>query len=166
MPNANDGWPLHAKKRVGSLFGMLGICAVVAACATATPRNLVPTEFADRFDGVEVAGVGLVRIWGDVETPQIRRVSEERINQIRENRPEVYKQKNRTVSYLALSGGGADGAYGSGLLNGWTASGTRPEFEIVTGVSTGALMAPFAFLGSEYDDALCVRSIRSTQQTT
>ena len=58
------------------------------------------------------------------------------------------------VTYLALSGGGADGAYGAGILNGWTASGTRPEFSVVSGVSTGALIAPFAFLGSGYDKTL------------
>ncbi len=57
-------------------------------------------------------------------------------------------------SYLALSGGGADGAYGAGVLNGWTAMGTRPSFTVVSGVSTGALIAPFAFLGSEYDQTL------------
>jgi hypothetical protein len=56
--------------------------------------------------------------------------------------------------HLALSGGGADGAFGAGYLNGWTSTGTRPVFKIVTGVSTGALMAPFAFLGSDYDEAL------------
>jgi predicted acylesterase/phospholipase RssA len=58
------------------------------------------------------------------------------------------------VSYLALSGGGADGAYGAGVLNGWTASGMRPEFSAVSGVSTGALIAPFAFLGPAYDATL------------
>jgi predicted acylesterase/phospholipase RssA len=58
------------------------------------------------------------------------------------------------LSYLALSGGGADGAYGAGVLNGWTAAGTRPEFSAVSGVSTGALIAPFAFLGPAYDAAL------------
>lgn len=57
-------------------------------------------------------------------------------------------------NYLALSGGGADGAYGAGLLNGWTAAGTRPSFSIVSGVSTGALIAPFAFLGPQYDPTL------------
>src|SRR4051812_22976359 len=57
-------------------------------------------------------------------------------------------------AYLALSGGGADGAYGAGVLNGWTESGTRPEFTIVSGVSTGALIAPFAFLGPAYDGLL------------
>jgi predicted acylesterase/phospholipase RssA len=55
---------------------------------------------------------------------------------------------------LALSGGGADGAYGAGVLNGWTASGTRPEFTVVSGVSTGAMIAPFAFLGPSYDGVL------------
>jgi predicted patatin/cPLA2 family phospholipase len=58
------------------------------------------------------------------------------------------------LSYLALSGGGADGAYGAGVLNGWTAAGTRPEFSIVSGVSTGALIAPFAFLGPACDATL------------
>jgi predicted acylesterase/phospholipase RssA len=58
------------------------------------------------------------------------------------------------VAFLAVSGGGDDGAFGAGLLVGWTAHGTRPEFKLVTGVSTGALTAPFAFLGSDYDDEL------------
>jgi len=58
------------------------------------------------------------------------------------------------LSYLALSGGGADGAYGAGVLNGWSAAGTRPEFSVVSGVSTGALIAPFAFLGPAYDTTL------------
>lgn len=59
-----------------------------------------------------------------------------------------------TLDLLAVSGGGDDGAFGAGLLNGWSAAGTRPEFMLVTGVSTGGLIAPFAFLGSEYDPGL------------
>lgn len=55
---------------------------------------------------------------------------------------------------LAISGGGSRGAYGAGILAGWTELGTRPEFDVVTGVSTGALMATHAFLGSEFDDGL------------
>ncbi len=58
------------------------------------------------------------------------------------------------LEILALSGGGADGAFGAGVLRGWTESGRRPRFDIVTGVSTGALMSVFAFLGSRYDDLL------------
>jgi predicted acylesterase/phospholipase RssA len=57
-------------------------------------------------------------------------------------------------AHLAISGGGSNGAFGAGFLNGWTSTGKRPTFKIVTGVSTGALMAPFAFLGPDYDDAL------------
>lgn len=55
------------------------------------------------------------------------------------------------AAFLALSGGGDKGAFGAGLLNGWTAAGTRPQFKLVTGISTGALIAPFAFLGPAYD---------------
>ena len=58
------------------------------------------------------------------------------------------------VNYLSISGGGDNGAFGAGLLNGWTKSGTRPEFKLVTGVSTGALIAPFAFLGPKYDERI------------
>jgi hypothetical protein len=58
------------------------------------------------------------------------------------------------TSYLAISGGGDNGAFTAGFLNGWTQAGTRPQFKIVTGVSTGALIAPFAFLGPAYDGVL------------
>ena len=58
------------------------------------------------------------------------------------------------ANYLAISGGGENGAYGAGLLTSWAELGTRPEFMGVTGVSTGALIAPFAFLGSTYDKEL------------
>ena len=56
--------------------------------------------------------------------------------------------------WLALSTGGGDGAFGAGLLNGWSESGKRPEFSVVTGVSTGSLMAPYAFVGSSQDPGL------------
>jgi hypothetical protein len=62
--------------------------------------------------------------------------------------------KLTTSHILALSGGGDKGAFGAGFLSGWTASGDRPEFLLVTGISTGALIAPFAFLGPAYDDQL------------
>jgi hypothetical protein len=61
-----------------------------------------------------------------------------------------------TVSgpWINLSTGGGDGAFGAGLLNGWSESGKRPQFALVTGVSTGSLMAPFVFVGSSMDDRL------------
>jgi predicted acylesterase/phospholipase RssA len=58
------------------------------------------------------------------------------------------------ANLLAVSGGGADGAFGAGLLKAWSETGTRPVFKLVTGVSTGALTAPFAFLGSAWDEQL------------
>jgi predicted patatin/cPLA2 family phospholipase len=58
------------------------------------------------------------------------------------------------INYLSISGGGSRGAFGAGLLNGWSKHGNRPEFNMVTGISTGALMAPFAFLGPAYDAPL------------
>lgn len=55
---------------------------------------------------------------------------------------------------LCLSGGGAYGAYSAGVVCGWTSRGDRPRFDVVTGISTGALIAPFAFLGPSYDETL------------
>jgi predicted acylesterase/phospholipase RssA len=70
--------------------------------------------------------------------------------------PVLYKYSNsgEVLTLLALSGGGDSGAFGAGFLNGWTEAETRPMFDVVTGISTGALMAPFAFLGPEEDESL------------
>jgi hypothetical protein len=62
--------------------------------------------------------------------------------------------KRDRFDVLMISGGGAGGAFSVGVLSAWSATKTRPRFDIVTGVSTGALIAPFAFLGSAYDDTL------------
>jgi len=66
------------------------------------------------------------------------------------------------VAFLTISGGGGDGAFGAGLLTGWTETGKRPAFKLVTGISTGALIAPFAFLGSKYDPQLAETYTRVT----
>ena len=65
-----------------------------------------------------------------------------------------HKGRLPPANFLAVSGGGDNGAFGAGLLIGWTEAGDRPEFKIVTGISTGALIAPFAYLGPDYDDQL------------
>lgn len=70
----------------------------------------------------------------------------------------------RPYTMLALSGGGVYGAFGAGVLNGWTASGGRPDFDVVTGISTGALISTFAFLGPEYDDLLRVFALEQASQ--
>jgi hypothetical protein len=63
-------------------------------------------------------------------------------------------RSNAQINYLIISGGGAGGAFSVGALKAWSESGKRPSFDVVTGVSTGALIAPYAFLGPAYDDAL------------
>jgi len=66
---------------------------------------------------------------------------------------------------LAISGGAEDGAFGAGLLVGWSDAGTRPTFDLVTGISSGALIAPFVFLGVNVT-VNCERSSRSTEEKT
>ncbi len=80
-----------------------------------------------------------------------------------EDRAEIFQQAFREgvpvgadgrLDFIALSGGGSNGAFTAGLMKGWSETGKRPDFEVVTGVSTGALAAPFVFLGPDYDDEL------------
>jgi hypothetical protein len=127
---------------------------VLAGCAAAMVRNPVPASLEG---DVEVVGMGPtpIRFWGDQLPPNADAMVREKWAQVRASRPEMLSKGRRpVVNFLALSGGGSDGAFGAGVLGGWTASGKRPEFDLVTGVSTGALTAPFAFLGSKYDEAL------------
>lgn len=75
------------------------------------------------------------------------------VSHIRELR-KGYNQSKEDVAYLSISGGGDNGAFTAGLLNGWSQTGNRPQFRLVTGISTGALIAPFAYLGRDYDPTL------------
>ncbi len=113
-------------------------------------RSAVPER--EKHDAT-VLGIPNARLFHD-QTAQIALEMEEAI--VREARVLGVKRGGilPTAHFLSLSGGGDNGAFGAGLLAGWTAHGDRPEFKLVTGVSTGALIAPFAFLGSEYDAAL------------
>ena len=65
--------------------------------------------------------------------------------------PPPVRQVGKRNDVLLLSGGGSVGAFGAGVLVGWSESGTRPQFDVVTGISTGALMATLAFLGPSHD---------------
>ena len=130
---------------------LLGITLLLAACVSGGPTSFEPSAPGTTYEVVG-AGPDLVRVWGDATEEEIARDSDAiraRILARIGSGP-----RSERAEYLAISGGGADGAFGAGLLKGWTDAGTRPEFEVVTGVSTGALIAPFAFLGPDYDDAL------------
>jgi predicted acylesterase/phospholipase RssA len=78
----------------------------------------------------------------------------ESLARLKSTQPGEGAPDGKQYNVLALSGGGSYGAFSAGLLNGWTASGQRPQFDIVSGVSTGALIATYAFLGPQYDSAL------------
>ena len=133
-------------------YGAVAMC--LAACASSLPRNPVPLGLES---DAAVVGMGgeTIRFWGDVPPPNVDAMAKEKWAQVRASRRVLPKEGGRpVVSFLAISGGGADGAFGAGVLAGWTQRGNRPEFDLVTGVSTGALTAPFAFLGPRYDDAL------------
>ncbi|MEJ2498160.1 MAG: patatin-like phospholipase family protein [Sulfurovaceae bacterium] len=86
-----------------------------------------------------------IRYWGG----EYAKLNNEDLKRLMKN-----KALFHDVNILALSGGAEDGAYGAGFLNGWTKRGDRPQFMMVTGISTGALIAPFAFLGSRYDHVI------------
>ena len=102
----------------------------VAGCGL--PRNQVPL---DRIADARPVGMGAIRFWEIGYRSDVKTGSD----------------GSSDCSFLALSGGGANGAFGAGFLNGWSASGTRPTFRVVTGISTGSLIAPLAFLGPKYD---------------
>ncbi|HZP08121.1 patatin-like phospholipase family protein [Methyloceanibacter sp.] len=132
---------------------LIVLVLTVAGCAAAIARNPVPPTLED---DAQVVGMATpVRFWGDELPPNADAIVREKWAQVRSSRPDLLAKGRRPViNFLALSGGGSDGAFGAGVLGGWTAAGTRPEFDVVTGVSTGALTAPFAFLGPKYDAAL------------
>ncbi len=128
---------------------MAALMSVLAACGTVPDRKPLPDP---QEQMAEIPGVPNARFWGDA-TPDflLERLANSTVEEIRARQTGIVGVPHY---YLAISGGGPDGAFGAGLLNGWTETGTRPQFTMVTGISTGALIAPFAFLGSEYDQTL------------
>jgi Patatin-like phospholipase len=123
---------------------------LAVGCAT-VQHNTVPKELVSEATVVDMPDV---RAWGDEYSTVLQRSLVESVRQARAIDPRGVVDPSGVVNILALSGGGANGAFGAGLLNGWSAAGTRPVFKLVTGISTGALIAPFAFLGSDYDATL------------
>lgn len=128
---------------VACVFALL----FAASCA-ALPRNPVPLD-AQREPSI--AGFGNIRYFPLTDVNPLRAAIRQAFLTETDDSYEVLADGWRRYSYLAISGGGSDGAFGAGILNGWSARGNRPRFKVVTGVSTGALIAPFAFLGPAYD---------------
>jgi predicted patatin/cPLA2 family phospholipase len=138
---------------------ILCVALVLLSGCSSIQRNPVPGEMHLQ---TTVLGSGDLRYWGDKKYPSTWwDVDKFSRAELARRYPAITRTEH---NYLAISGGGAKGAYGAGLLVGWSEAGTRPEFTMVTGVSTGALAAPFAFLGSDYDGQL--KEIYTTLNTS
>ncbi len=132
------------------LLVLSAILLFASGCAT-LPRNAVPV---DKIYSAEIVGMPDIRAWSGQIAEHFQADAVESV--LDESRGEFPRDENGVPIYdlLALSGGGSNGAFGAGFLYGWTKAGTRPNFKLVTGISTGALIAPFAFLGPNFDAQL------------
>ncbi len=136
-------------QRHGGVAAALVLCLLIGGCASertnCAPLTLLkPENVVDLSASSQSPSQGVEREVFEELTAPLRKHHEDANND-----PSAANRKQRNI--LALSGGGSLGAYSAGVLNGWTASGTRPTFDVVTGTSTGALIAPLAFLGPCHD---------------
>jgi predicted patatin/cPLA2 family phospholipase len=121
---------------------------LVTGCAAITPRNALPEAAVH----VEPNGFHNIRYWGDEAAVDAGGPAGNALAAVEQSR--TRSEVRRDLNLLAISGGAEDGAFGAGLLAGWGDAGNRPAFDMVTGVSSGALIAPFVFLGREHDAQL------------
>jgi hypothetical protein len=124
------------------------IVLAIQGCASTPARPLLPAEYSNT---ATVRGIPKARTWGDAPPPWLKQVLGQTESTFHSEYPALF---GRPHYYLAISGGGSGGAFATGLLNVWTEAGNRPEFSVVTGVSTGSLIAPYAFIGPGYDHVL------------
>ena len=137
------------KKRIELSVFLAMLLFLSSGCATV--RHAVPHDLVTK---AQIEGMSDIRSFAGEENSVIEKSL---IESVKEEKPDDYpvdKDGVKTYPILALSGGAANGAYGAGFLKGWSENGSRPKFKVVTGVSTGALIAVLAFLGPEYDEAL------------
>ncbi len=126
---------------------------LVAGCSTTEREAPVPRGFDDQ---VTVLGIPNARFWPDTQGALMAREAIESLRRehVAAGNTGAPDGKLPPAHFLAVSGGGDDGPFGAGLICGWTDAGTIPTFKLVTGVSTGSMIAPFVFLGRSYVDRL------------
>ena len=151
LPTQRNPCPVRADAttRLPWVALVMILAALAPGCAQQPRQATLPEQLADV---AEIPGIPRARFWGDRLPPWF----DESIEIMRQQLARNFTKEEMILpsNYLAISGGGPNGAFSAGLMKGWSESGERPPFVIVTGVSTGALVAPFAFLGPEYDDTL------------
>ena len=126
---------------------------LVQGCSMTPPR--LPAVPHDSTAKAEIPGMPEVRYTVVVDAAALNRLAQQSIQrELDYLAQQGHKGPLPPAVFVAISGGGDNGAFTAGLMNAWTATGTRPEFKLVTGISTGALIAPFAFLGPKYDATL------------
>jgi hypothetical protein len=124
---------------------------MLAACTTVDVLTPVPQ---DQVGNAAIDPFKDIRFWADEPAAAYAAIEEKRVAKLRAVYGDRFRGKSVPLNYLCISGGGSNGAYGAGFLVGWTAKGTRPQFNGVTGISTGSMLAPMAFLGPKYDDKI------------
>jgi hypothetical protein len=135
---------------------------LLSACSARWRAPAVPEDLTQQ---VALLDNPAIRTWDhELSGPFLEEVQATLQKGINRQRQETGSNDLPTSHLLALSGGGSYGAFGAGILCGWTTRGDRPEFSIVTGISTGALTAPFAFAGPEHDAEL--RRVYTTLSTS
>lgn len=145
--------PVLRRRHLQIVLTAVVAASLVSACASEIVRQGIPS--AELAEEAVVHGLEGVRFWGDERPADLLAELRRRLPNMPRIAQGAETIKGRpVVEILALSGGGGDGAFGAGVLAGWTERGDRPEFEVVTGVSAGAIIAPFAFVGPKYDHAL------------
>jgi len=140
---------MHHRSKIHILI-LLSFFLFLSGCATA--RHATPLELLPH---VKISGLQDIRAISGEPSDTFKNDFISLLEQEEKEGFSFFDFKSvKTYSMLAISGGSANGAYGAGLLCGWTKSGSRPVFKIITGISTGAVIAPLAFMGPDYDDKL------------
>lgn len=140
-------------KTFAAIAATFSVAAALSGCASLDRLPAVPLALASEIQPLDIP---YARFYADGDPTILEGLARQTIAKRRAYMAAkgLRPKPRQETAFLAISGGGDDGAFGAGLLVGWTSRGDRPEFAVVTGISTGALSAPFAFLGSEYDAAL------------
>jgi hypothetical protein len=149
---ATERVQLH-RRSIARLAAFMPVAVLLTRCSSLERGAPMPRTLADN---ATVLGIPNARFWPDTQGEALIR---EAMQALERERAAAGIANGTTrglppAYFLAISGGGDDGAFGAGLLCGWSDSGAMPSFKLVTGISTGAMIAPFAFLGRSYSDRL------------